>query len=1155
MRKHFLLLFLMALLPLAGFAQFQVNNYVPKGDFIYKITEAATVSTPGEVIIWGIRDGRNPVDENKALKLEGKITIGIEEGPSFDFIVNYAQNSDDPNESQALRKTYAFTSYTTKPTEVGAFEGMTVAESVVIPKEFLTIKENTFYGYTNMKSISFEANSEVKTIKSGAFNTTQISSFDFSNCSKLTGIEEGLFVQADPAVNSYVKTIILPVNSTALTTIGTAFQRLPNLTKIENLDQSLITTVAAEAFKGDTKLKTLALPATVITIAENAFQGSAVDTLTIDVTSLSDATSANVYGTSKTTNLKQLTLKGALSGTFKPGAFAGCTLLDKLIMNVEGDPFVITGGTIGASAFQGCTKLATLTFNDFTGGTIGANAFQGCTALTSVEFGKITGASSLVRAVIDENAFAGCTKLSTITFSDELNHVTIGNSAFKLTTAPDDAVSATALKFTAELNDVNINGSAFAGLTKMNVIEFAASNRLTIAAEAFSGSTTSATSAELKFDNAEMLNIVGSAFLNCTKLTKADFANLEVSTLAGEAFKGCTSLATVNIKNVVGGTIGTATKPVFPAVKAVTIGSVVSDDAVIIADAFKFANLDNTTLKLATGTGEYLENINATPATPLIAAGAFDFSAVDVTAAAKCPVVTIGAIKSAKVFTEGALKGNKIAKIVFAGDIATSGLDVMVIKDNDGAVTNLALTTLVFNGNLAAGAIAANAFAALPAVNAITFNGEIATGGIATDAFKTLVLANTITFTGKLAGRAVAQGAFEALLATSEVKYTYNNPDIDLTVNPFHMQAFKAAGVVGDTRDIKLVITNADLKAKYLDPVDGLTSGTGTFEVFRADIYVPVVVDKSFLVYPDVNPLDSKGAARTTSPRTAWARWELGARTDANVTGSLDGTEDLVIKRSQKIDGTNDAKITIYGTYTDEDDALETSTIYMVPLKVTGGYYFIPKENKTTLIVKVDNAADFTANSYKVECNHDEDGTANDWPAYNVSKNSIWTGLVNNELYVASNIMTNQQLIDGLAVDAANGTDASGVYGYYHAANAIDIYRGGTAIAEDLYIMSDPSKNRGFRIDKNEISATNNAFINTGWYYMLLQKYDNAAAPAHVVWLDDATEGEITGILTVKDNANNVVKSDAIYTLQGVRVSEMQKGQIYIVNGKKYIAK
>ena len=159
MRKHFLILMLLTLLPLAGWAQFGVGNYVPKGNFIYEITQAANVSNPGKVVLYGVRNGYNPVDADKKLNLEGKITISIVDGPSFDFIVDYANTT-------ALTKTYTWKNYVDAPVLVGAFAGMVNANSVVIPKEFLQIKENQFYGYTNMNSISFEAGSEVTDIKS-----------------------------------------------------------------------------------------------------------------------------------------------------------------------------------------------------------------------------------------------------------------------------------------------------------------------------------------------------------------------------------------------------------------------------------------------------------------------------------------------------------------------------------------------------------------------------------------------------------------------------------------------------------------------------------------------------------------------------------------------------------------------------------------------------------------------------------------------------------------------------------------------------------------------------------------------------------------------------------------------------------------------------
>ena len=1208
MRKHFLLLMLMALLPLAGWAQFSVGNYVPKGNFIYEIEVAATASTPGKVILYGIRDGQNPVDATKALNLEGKITIAIVDGPSFDFVVNYA-NAD------ALRNTFSWTDYTTAPTKVGAFAGMVTAESVVIPKEFLQIKANTFYGYTNMKSISFEANSEVTTIEGGSFNTTQISTFDFSNCSKLTAISDGVFVEGSPAVNSYVKTVKLPANSEALTTIGTAFQRLPELTTITNLEHSLITTVAADAFKGDAKLKTLALPGTVKTISANAFRGSGIENLTIDVTSLDDATAGNVYGSgSDLSTLKTLTLKGVLSGEFKSQAFKGCDELTTITMT----NMTINGGKIGDSAFEGCASLTSLNFNDITEGTIGNAAFKGCSVLASVVFGAITGTDAQ-DALIDDNAFLDCPKLGIITFGN-LQHVTIDQNAFKK--SDDNSVSSPALTF-GTLTDVDINASAFEGCSKLTAITFGNADGLYIASKAFAGCTSSASSATLTFNTLKDVVIAGTttedgAFYNTTKLSQITFGaseNLTIQTYAfentasvldatltfgnainlqigGNAFKGAsyvkeitfgniedddvasdeiaanafqvvrlqtltfgnldnvqikadafngatssltgsnyasatfgnlengsqiedgafigaTRLNTVTIGDVTDSKIGSAgTTAAFPAVKTVTIGAVKSttDATLIAAKAFTFANQSGATFNQP-GT-KSLETV-AAATNALIAEGALDFSAVDGGGSGFVfPVVKIGELKTAKVLGGGALKGNDIAQIIFDGNIAAGALDVTVIEDEQTipGVADLKLA-------------------------ALTFNGEIATGGIVGNAFASMSVVMTITFNGNMAAAAVATHAFKDLLANSNVKYTYNGADIDLTINPFAKSAFN--GTYLTTRNINFFVTNTDLKDLFWGAdglgSDELGSTDHVFDIYR--LIKAIEPDLSFLVYPDIVTT----AKHTASPRTAWARWELGSRVDEKVTGTLAANTNLVIKRVQQLDGTNNAKITIYGTYTDEDDALNASTIYMMPLKVTNGYYHIPGDNTTTLIVKVENnGADFTANSYKVKVNQ------TDYPAYAAANNSIWTGLVNNELFVAQNIMTNEQLIDKTAKDGST---------------PVDIYRGTSAIVEDLYIMSDPSKNKGFRIDKTEITSSNNAYINTGWYYMLLKKYTGAPAAANVLWLDDATDDMITGILNVKHDVKNNAQNGAIYTLQGVRVSQTTKGQIYIQNGKKFIAK
>jgi hypothetical protein len=62
---------------------------------------------------------------------------------------------------------------------------------------------------------------------------------------------------------------------------------------------------------------------------------------------------------------------------------------------------------------------------------------------------------------------------------------------------------------------------------------------------------------------------------------------------------------------------------------------------------------------------------------------------------------------------------------------------------------------------------------------------------------------------------------------------------------------------------------------------------------------------------------------------------------------------------------------------------------------------------------------------------------------------------------------------------------------------------------------------------------------------------DLSPSRIEVIWLDD----DLTGINDVKDYIKSLRDSDAIYNLQGVKVTAPVKGQMYIQGGKKFIQK
>lgn len=713
---------------------------------------------------------------------------------------------------------------------------------------------------------------------------------------------------------------------------------------------------------------------------------------------------------------------------------------------------------------------------------------------------------SAITQVIAE-AFDGDAKLAKIELPGTVQ--TIAANAFKNCGVSDLTINVGSL-ITAGDGVTQLYGTTAADRNKLTKLTLKGNLGGIITTNAFKGHVNLATLDLSGLNFASLGQIATSAFEGCTKITSVTLGNINDMPAAGctidaDAFKGCTKLATVTVGNI-NSANAIGAEAFGNKLKTVTIGTVKAGGASILANAFTFANVAGATLTVATGAGQYLSSDDALH--PIISTDAFNFDAIDGTLTGwydpqDAATVTFGEIRSkGGVFAGGDISGNHIRLITFAGDIAQGGLDAQIY---DNTANGVSLKKLIFNGNLAIEAIEADAFANLE-TNAMIIN-----------------------FKGSLAKEAILDGAFEKLKAGSRINYT--GTPADATVNPFQKNAFDLTtpAVVSTTRDIYITVSNAELLGRFKSATKGLGTD-GTFDVYRVDFYVaPTPDDNSFLVYPNEN-----------DKKTAWARINFSVdQLSATLAG---GTKDLKIQRVQTIDGAK-AKLTLYGTYTDEDNALNASTIYMVPLKVKDGYYHIAKTDDEVIIAKVTKAgdADFTltdaVKSHKV---------AVAVTGYNGANESLWPGLHNSELHIAQNIMTNQQLIDKTAVDG--GTP-------------VDIYRSGSSVVEDLYIMTDPSKNKGFRIDKTIIEKKTDgtgAYINEGWYYMLLKHYNGSAAAApRVIWMDDASDSEITGILEVKHDAaqENASKSNGIYTLQGVRVSQTQKGMIYIQNGKKFIAK
>jgi hypothetical protein len=596
------------------------------------------------------------------------------------------------------------------------------------------------------------------------------------------------------------------------------------------------------------------------------------------------------------------------------------------------------------------------------------------------------------------------------------------------------------------------------------------------------------------------------------------------------------------------------------ALKTVTIGTVdatgATDAPAFAKDAFIFDAVTGIELKLATGEEEYLNSKDATNA--IIAGHAFNFSAIydltEIPADFVYPIVTIGEIKSkGAVFAEGALYG-PVQKIQFTGDIARNGLTVggedtgtnagvKILVEGDGQTS--VFTTLIFDGEIGTNGIGSGAFANFDQLTSVTFNGLLAELAVASAAFEN---------SGKVGGADGDEIRYIGTKAAPFVSYTVETID-NWAVNPFASDAFTAATTSQDDgnaiqRVIWWSIANPTLKAEILGAIQ---------KAIQGEDYVGTVYNTKFNVFkwvdiemvapePDEWPHFLFFQDQVGDNSIAWGRYDLGSfAEEANVAGQELQATNMVIPRVQETTGAK-VKITLYGLYYDEDNFSEASTTYLVPLRVVNGTYQIPSDNEHLIIGKAEiQSGSFSDKDVKIYYNNvegadaawsaDPDDADAETQVFNADNNAVWNQLSSETRVYAkateNDAKTHQELWDLVKrYGTTEATDRAG---------------------KNLWVMTDPAKYKGFRVDSNPITKDNYTFIGVDWYYALLKNYQKEpASSARVIWLDEAQATAIFGVKELKAKA--AAGDGYIYNLQGVRVSNPAKG-LYIQNGKKFIVK
>lgn len=207
------------------------------------------------------------------------------------------------------------------------------------------------------------------------------------------------------------------------------FSRMTNLRKLD-LSQTDITYVGGCG--NLTKLATVLLPSTVISVGGEAFSNCRLREI-----NLPNATSID-YGAFYNCSLKELSLPNAR--TIGGSAFSGCRLQTLSLPNVVTiGSFAFSGNTSLATvdaqkleivedgAFSGCSKLSVFDFKNIK--QIGYSAFQGCSSLKSVDLSNVEtlGANrDNYDYRYDNGTFYGCTSLSSVQLSSKLTSIPSG---------------------------------------------------------------------------------------------------------------------------------------------------------------------------------------------------------------------------------------------------------------------------------------------------------------------------------------------------------------------------------------------------------------------------------------------------------------------------------------------------------------------------------------------------------------------------------------------------------------------------------------------------------------------------------------------------------------------------------------------------------
>ncbi|MBR4726705.1 MAG: leucine-rich repeat protein [Clostridia bacterium] len=303
-----------------------------------------------------------------------------------------------------------------------------------------------------------------------------------------------------------------------------------------------VTRIDQNAFENCTRLTSVTMPESVVSIGSSAFSGC---TGLTQVTIPDSVTSMGSSAFIDCTGLTHATIPDSVT-SIEDEAFRNCLGLTSITFGKS-----VTH--IGYEAFQGCTGLTSIMIPDSVT-SIGYNAFGSCTGLTSITIGNS------VKSI--DHAFEFCDGLTSVTVSED-NPVyhSAGNCLIetasktlvfgcKTSIIPADgsvtSIGESAFAYCDELTNITIPDSvtsiescAFFGCTGLTSIAIPGSVS-SISLEAFYNCT----GLTMVTIGSGVTSIGGYAFYYCTKLTSVTIPD-SVTSINYSAFSCCTGLTDV----------------------------------------------------------------------------------------------------------------------------------------------------------------------------------------------------------------------------------------------------------------------------------------------------------------------------------------------------------------------------------------------------------------------------------------------------------------------------------------------------------------------------------------------------------------------------------------------------------------------------------